>query len=132
MASNKQNITRPSAEHNLRGKRIYAIRGTDITGESKEELKAKRAELNLAAGFAEVETKKDKEVIAASPSNTWPYRITKGPDHPHVKPLFGEVKIGTVVTLAGNLFRKTDQHHALRLADNHLTTFGEFVAVGLG
>ena len=131
MASNKQNITRPSAEHNLRGKRVYAIRGTDITGESKEELKAKRAELNLAAGFAEVETKKDKETIPAAPSNTWPYRITKGPDHPHIKPLFGEVKIGTVVTLAGNLFRKTGQHSALRLSDSYNTTFGESVAVGL-
>lgn len=129
MASNKQNITRPA--NAVRGTRIYAIRGTDITGSSKEELKAKRAELNLAAGFAEVETKKDKEVIPAAPSNTWPYRITKGPDHPHIRPLFNEVKIGDTVTLAGNRFRKLAKDQALRLADSHVTTFGELVPVAL-
>lgn len=131
MASNKQNISRKSSEASVRGNRIYAIRGTDITGATKEELKAKRAELNLAAGFPEVETKKDKEVIPAAPANTWPHRITKGPDHPHVKPLFNEVKIGTVVSLAGNHFRKLNQHEALRLADGHKTPFGELVPVAL-
>lgn len=64
----------------------WKIKGTDHFGSTKEELKAKRRELNAAAGIHEVETKVKDQILPANPSNTWPYRITKGPAHPHNRP----------------------------------------------
>ncbi len=65
---------------------IWIIRGTDFSCKTKEALKIKRRELNEAAGVYEVDTQKDGKTIEATPSNQWPYRITKGPDHPQFSP----------------------------------------------
>lgn len=56
-------------------KKVYQITGTDISGATKQELKAQRNELNtkaLGRPHHEVE------------ANQWPHRITKGPQHPHL------------------------------------------------
>lgn len=70
------------------GKRYYEIKGTGIYGETKEQLKGVRTNLNEGAGIFEKETKKGEETIAATSSNAWPFRITKGPDHPHLNNTF--------------------------------------------
>lgn len=64
------------------GARFYEIKGTGIYAQKKEALKPFRTNLNEGAGVFEKETKKGDQIIPAVPSNTWPFTITKGPDHP--------------------------------------------------
>ncbi len=61
----------------------YGISGTSHIGATKEELKAKRRELNHSVGVYEVETTIEGKKIEAVSSNAWPYRITKTRAHPH-------------------------------------------------
>jgi hypothetical protein len=58
-------------------KKFWQITGTDVFGETKEALKPKRNELNRTA----LNLKNDQK-LEEVPSNTWPHRITKGPEHP--------------------------------------------------
>lgn len=58
-------------------KKFYQITGTNIFGATKEELKSQRNQLNADALKLE-EGKK----LSDTNSNTWPFRIAKGPEHP--------------------------------------------------
>jgi hypothetical protein len=61
----------------------WKISGTNNFGSTKEELKARRRELNASEGVHEVDVTIEGQNYLAAPSNSWPYRITKGPGHPH-------------------------------------------------
>lgn len=63
-------------------KKTYAVANNFAA--DKQSLKPIRTQLNKDAGVIE------KDVA----SKDWPFRITKGPDHPHVSPFFREVRIG--------------------------------------
>ncbi len=80
----KNNAPRNNKPASALGKdQFYGIQGTSHVGQTKEELKAKRRELNHSVGVYEVETTVDGKKIEAASSNTWPYRITKTRAHPH-------------------------------------------------
>jgi hypothetical protein len=64
--------------------RNWNITGTSIYGATKEELKPQRTKLNADNGVYEKDGKREDQEVQATPSNKWPFRITKGPDHPHV------------------------------------------------
>jgi hypothetical protein len=62
----------------LKMKKFWRISQTDIVGETKEGLKPERNRLNqIALGL------KADEKLSDTPSNKWPHRITKGPEHPN-------------------------------------------------
>lgn len=109
-----------SSEINSNAKaQTWKIRGTDITGASKEELKPKRRELNAAAGVIEAEVS----------SNAWPYRVTKGPAHPHKNPTFGDIHIGSCFSFSGTTYRKTERDLAETFSDKVRTPFAEHTPV---
>jgi hypothetical protein len=72
------------------GEQFWKIAGTSYAHRSKEELKKVRRALNMTAGINEcevdvIENKIVIEKIPAVPSNKWPFRISKGPNHPSLK-----------------------------------------------
>lgn len=77
-------------------KKYWIIKGTEAHSENKQELKAIRRILNLKAGFNEAKVDAVDHVgsneetvvlqtIEAAPPKTWPYCISKGPDHPSLR-----------------------------------------------
>jgi hypothetical protein len=66
------------------GERFYKIAGTQVYGRKKEELKDIRRSMNLEAGTPEFTYTGEDEskTRIATDSNTWRFRVTKGPDHP--------------------------------------------------
>lgn len=84
------------------GRKVWNISGTQFFAEDKVSLKPIRTQLNTAHGTPEAETKKGEEVIAATPAGQWAHHITKGPDHPHVRPFFREVRLGQHFTKANS------------------------------
>lgn len=110
---------------------VYRIAGTQFGAADKETLKPIRRKLNAEVGVYEVETKIDGKTIEATPSNQWPFRLTKGEDHPHKNPLFGQVKIDDLVIHGGQGFRKVGFDQAIRLLDNEKVRFGNEVRVFL-
>jgi outer membrane lipoprotein-sorting protein len=59
------------------GECFWQIAGTQIYSRKKEELKSVRSQMNTNAGTPEI------EFNLPTPSNTWKFRITKGPNHPN-------------------------------------------------
>jgi len=79
-------------------KKFWQIKGTDTFAEVKSELKPQRDALNIAAGIN----------IKTEPASQWPYKITKGPEHPHNMPYFHEVKVGALYSRYGITYKKCD------------------------
>lgn len=66
-----------SYQNGMQMKKFWNITGTNIYGATKVELKAQRDKLNHHA----IGLKPDQSVKDI-PSNQWPHRISKGPEHP--------------------------------------------------
>jgi hypothetical protein len=66
------------------GERFWQIAGTQIYSRKKEELNDVRRAKNLEAGTPEFTYTGEGEskTRIATDSNTWRFRVTKGPDHP--------------------------------------------------
>lgn len=92
-------------------RKFWQIKGTDTFSEVKSELKQERNKLNIAAGIN----------LKTEPASQWPYKITKGPDHPHVSPYFREVRIGDYFSHKGFNFKKTAHNQAHQLEDGVLS-----------
>jgi len=102
-------------------KKLYTITGTTNSATSRSALKDERAALNKAAGTPEVEYKNENgQIIAAVPADKWAHHVTKGEDHPHVKPFFREVRLGQDFVFHHNRFRKIDKNNAKLVRDGIL------------
>ena len=96
-------------------KKFWNIRSTEHYSEVKEELKTIRTALNLANNIVE------KNV----PASQWPFRITKGPDHPKLSPYFREVPIGAEFkTATGVHYRKIDAEISKNISEDGMLGAG--------
>lgn len=96
-------------------KKFWQIAGTNEFSDDKLALKKTRTALNAAAGIIESLKVGDEKYI--SPAK-WPFRITKGPEHPKVLPYFKEVRIGTLFVIGGNKLCKTSPTEVGVLGDD--------------
>ena len=83
--------------------KFYQISGTDTFAENKTSLKARRTELNKEAGCVE----------ATTDSNIWPYKITKGPDHPSIRPYFREIGLNMKFYVGRQEYKKVNSFEAV-------------------
>lgn len=93
-------------------RKFWVIKGTDHHGVNKEELKKIRTTLNK-------EAKVDEKT---APASTWPYKISKGPDHPHNKPFFREFPLNSFFEVNGFIYKKVSEHEGKLFEDGVLGT----------